>query len=53
MRVMEKKGWKTAKKMKYLRAMVDHFSKPYPTKKIYECFVKSGEVYVNDTGFID
>lgn len=41
-RIIDKKGWKTEKKHAYYSKIVDHFTRPYITKKVYESFVKSG-----------
>lgn len=53
LRVAQKKGWKKQKKLKYIDAMIDHFTKKYPPLKVYECFVKKGQVYTLDQGYVD
>lgn len=53
LRTLTKKNWDGNKKKKYIAGIIQQATKKYPSKKIYQCFTKSGEVYVNDTGVID
>lgn len=44
-RIISKKNFKRAKKMKYLSKIVEQGAGRLPTQKVYQSFTKSGQIY--------